>query len=92
MHSPGSRLRRMLSVILPCEARTFLAIRPFGILSRERTVWYSCYYIENFVFVKFLKGDIMETIVLNGVEISVVRKNIKNMYLRVNTRLGCARI
>lgn len=26
----------------------------------------------------------METIVLNGVEISVVRKNIKNMYLRVN--------
>ena len=35
MHSPGSRLRRMLSVILPCEARTFLTIIPFGLISRD---------------------------------------------------------
>ena len=36
LYSPGSRLRRTLSVILPCEARTFLIIIPFGVILRER--------------------------------------------------------
>ncbi len=35
LHYPGSRLRRTLSVILPCEARTFLIPRPFGITVRD---------------------------------------------------------
>ena len=38
MHFPGSRLRRTLSVILPCEARTFLIIIPFGAILRDCSV------------------------------------------------------
>ena len=37
LHFPGSRLRRTLSVILPCEARTFLTVIPFGMIPRDRT-------------------------------------------------------
>ena len=37
LHFPGSHLRRTLSVILPYEARTFLAIIPFGNISRDRS-------------------------------------------------------
>ena len=37
LHFPGSRLRLMLSVILPCEARTFLTRRPFGMIARDRS-------------------------------------------------------
>ena len=36
LHFPGSRLRLTLSAILPCEARTFLTIIPFGTISRNR--------------------------------------------------------
>ena len=36
LHFPGSRLRLTLSAILPCEARTFLAVRPFGMIPRNR--------------------------------------------------------
>ena len=37
LHFPGSRLRLTLSVILPCEARTFLTRRPFGMIARDRS-------------------------------------------------------
>ena len=36
LHFPGSRLRLMLSAILPCEARTFLTVIPFGYIPRGR--------------------------------------------------------
>ena len=36
LHFPGSRLRLTLSVILPCEARTFLTVTPFGTIPRDR--------------------------------------------------------
>ncbi len=35
LHFPGSRLRRTLSVILPCGARTFLMPIPFGAMARD---------------------------------------------------------
>ena len=35
LHFPGGHPRRTLSVILPCDARTFLAITPFGNISRD---------------------------------------------------------
>ena len=35
LHFPGGHPRRTLSVILPCEARTFLTIIPFGNISRD---------------------------------------------------------
>ena len=35
LHFPGGHPRRTLSVILPCDARTFLAIIPFGDISRD---------------------------------------------------------
>ena len=37
LHFPGSHLRRTLSVILPCEARTFLTVIPFGNIRRKCT-------------------------------------------------------
>ncbi len=36
MHFPGSHLRLTLSAILPCEARTFLTVIPFGDIPRDR--------------------------------------------------------
>ena len=36
LHFPGSRLRLTLSATLPCEARTFLAVIPFGVIPRNR--------------------------------------------------------
>ena len=36
MHFPGSRLRLTLSATLPCEARTFLTVIPFGTIPRDR--------------------------------------------------------
>ena len=35
LHFPEGRPWRMLSVILPCDARTFLTIIPFGDISRD---------------------------------------------------------
>ena len=35
LHFPGGRPRRTLSVILPCEARTFLTVTPFGNIPRD---------------------------------------------------------
>ena len=37
LHFPGSRLRLTLSAILPCEARTFLTVIPFGMIPRNRS-------------------------------------------------------
>ena len=36
LHFPGSYLRLTLSATLPCEARTFLAVIPFGVIPRNR--------------------------------------------------------
>ena len=36
LHFPGGYPRLTLSVTLPCDARTFLMIRPFGIIPRGR--------------------------------------------------------
>ena len=36
LHFPGSRLRLTLSATLPCEARTFLTVIPFGTIPRDR--------------------------------------------------------
>ena len=36
LHFPWGRPRRTLSVILPCEARTFLTVIPFGAIPRDR--------------------------------------------------------
>ena len=44
MHFPGSHLRLMLSVILPCEARTFLTVIPFGVIPRDRLAELLYYY------------------------------------------------
>ena len=38
LHFPGGHPRRTLSVILPCDARTFLAIIPFGDISCDCSV------------------------------------------------------
>ena len=35
LHFPGGRPRRTLSVILPCDARTFLTVIPFGTIPRD---------------------------------------------------------
>ena len=43
LHFPWSRLRRSLSVILPCEARTFLTPIPFGPMVRGSLLF--SYYI-----------------------------------------------
>ena len=37
LHFPGSRLRLTLSATVPCEARTFLTVIPFGIIPRGRS-------------------------------------------------------
>ena len=44
MHFPGSRLRLTLSAILPCEARTFLTVIPFGMIPRGRLTKLRWYY------------------------------------------------
>ena len=36
LHFPGSHLRLTLSATLPCEARTFLTLIPFGPIARNR--------------------------------------------------------
>lgn len=36
LHFSGGCPRLMLSVILPCDARTFLALLPFGVTARDR--------------------------------------------------------
>ena len=36
LHFPWGHPRRTLSVILPCEARTFLTVIPFGAIPRDR--------------------------------------------------------
>ena len=35
LHFPGGHPRRTLSVILPCDARTFLTVIPFGAIPRD---------------------------------------------------------
>ena len=45
LHFPWSRLRLTLSVILPCEARTFLTVIPFGNIPRDRLTELPVYYI-----------------------------------------------
>ena len=35
LHFPGGHPRRTLSVILPFDARTFLTVKPFGVLPRD---------------------------------------------------------
>ena len=54
MHFPGGHPRLTLSVILPCEARTFLAILPFGVIPRDCTTWFDDFIIipEKCGFVK----------------------------------------
>ena len=44
LHFPGSRLRLMLSAILPYEARTFLTLLPFGTVARGRLAELCGYY------------------------------------------------
>ena len=44
LHFPGSRLRLTLSAILPCEARTFLTVIPFGVIPRDRLMKLPLYY------------------------------------------------
>ena len=44
LHFPGSRLRRTLSVTLPCEARTFLAPTPYGNMARDDPILSVCHY------------------------------------------------
>ena len=44
LHFPGSRLRLTLSAILPCEARTFLTVIPFGTIPRGRPTELPAYY------------------------------------------------
>ena len=36
LHFPGGYPRLTLSAILPCEARTFLTVIPFGVIPRDR--------------------------------------------------------
>ena len=36
LHFPGGHPRLTLSAILPCEARTFLTVIPFGTIPRDR--------------------------------------------------------
>ena len=43
LHFPGGRPRRTLSVILPCEARTFLTVIPFGNIPRDCPIQSSYY-------------------------------------------------
>ena len=47
LHFPGGHPRRTLSVILPCDARTFLAITPFGNISRDCPVQSRILYPKN---------------------------------------------
>ena len=47
LHFLGSRLRLTLSAILPCEARTFLTVIPFGSIPRDRSAKLPRYYNTN---------------------------------------------
>ena len=49
LHFPGSFLRRTLSVILPCDARTFLIPIPFGNMARDSPTRFP-YYTRNRLF------------------------------------------
>ena len=44
LHFPDSRLWLTLSAILPCEARTFLTVIPFGTIPRNRPARLRLYY------------------------------------------------
>ena len=48
LHFPDSRLWLTLSVILPCDARTFLTGIPFGVIPRGRPTELPAYYIMFF--------------------------------------------
>ena len=48
LHFPGSRLRRTLSVILPYDARTFLAVIPFGNIRRDSPTRSRMYYTKKY--------------------------------------------
>ena len=52
LHFPGSRLRLTLSAILPCEARTFLTVIPFGNIPRDRLAEYAFIISQNENYVK----------------------------------------
>ena len=49
LHFPGSRLRLTLSAILPCEARTFLTVIPFGMIPRGRPTKLPYHYSTSFL-------------------------------------------
>ncbi len=44
LHFPGGHPRLTLSAILPCEARTFLTVIPFGTIPRDRPAKLRIYY------------------------------------------------
>ena len=53
LHFPGGHPRRTLSVILPFDARTFLTIRPFGMISRDCSAQSIIILLHFFLYVKF---------------------------------------
>ena len=54
LHFPGSYLRRTLSVILPCGARTFLIPIPFGTMARNGQAYPAVFSIHEIC--RFVKG------------------------------------
>ena len=54
LHFPGGYPRLTLSAILPCEARTFLAVIPFGVIPRGRLAELWRYYI---IRARFCQGN-----------------------------------
>ena len=52
LHFPESHLWLTLSAILPCEARTFLTLIPFGVIVRDHPTQFAFIIINFFFFVK----------------------------------------
>ena len=52
LHFPGGHPRRTLSVILPCEARTFLTVIPFGTIPRDCPIQSPSIITKYFIKVK----------------------------------------
>ena len=56
LHFPGGYPRRTLSVILPCSARTFLTLIPFGNIERGSPTSRSVFYIQISFLSSFLSS------------------------------------
>ena len=57
LHYPGSRLRRTLSVILPCEARTFLTVIPYGVYRATTQLCRLILYRKKALFVNLSENE-----------------------------------